>query len=252
MYSRKNQDGSLYIFSGPSGVGKTTIMNQLLLDFKNLEKIVPFATRQMRPGEVEGNPYHFISKEKFFEKLKQDKFLQTIKFSGNHYGIAISKKEIHTKLAQGINLMVDLDYTQSLLIKRKVPEAQSIFILPPSLKSLRDRLNNRKDVADVVEKRMSYAKNMIEHSFISDYVIKNQDGRLQTTIEAVKSILNKEFQVSDTLASTQQRNAVNLRDNLKTGAMLWKSFNTNSLSDSRHQSSEQQKIYDKRFGLTIR
>src|SRR5437867_4292202 len=100
------KQGRLYLISGPSGVGKTTIIEKLLEKAPNLEKIVAFTTRAMRPGEIPGHTYHYISKDEFAKTMQQNDFLIHFQFTDNAYGFGLSEKELMNKLNAGIDLIV--------------------------------------------------------------------------------------------------------------------------------------------------
>lgn len=180
----------LYILSGPSGVGKTTIMNRLLTDIQNLEKIVGYTTRSMRPGEIQDKTYHFINRSEFQAKQSHHDFLISLEFSGNLYGFGLTKNEMLAKLDQGIDLITDLDYSQIADLKKEVENCFAIFIMPPSIDSLSTRLFSRGDAKETIEKRMQYANDIMNHAYLSDTIVINQDSQLEATISKIKDIIN--------------------------------------------------------------
>jgi guanylate kinase len=182
--------GSLYIISGPSGVGKTTIINRLLEQQPRLEKIVAYTTRAIRRGEVLDKTYHYIGRKEFERKIQHNDFLEYMEFSGNFYGFGMTKAQVLSKLNAGINLIVDLDYKQVADLKGKIPYCHSIFIMPPSVESLISRLNARGDSKETVEKRMSYAQDIMEHAFVSDTMVFNYEGKMEEAVQSILKIIN--------------------------------------------------------------
>ncbi|WP_419420748.1 guanylate kinase [Legionella sp. D16C41] len=188
--------GRLYIVSGPSGVGKTTIIESLLSKDNHLEKIVAYTTRERRAHEEADRTYHYISREAFRDKIKNNDFLEYMEFSDQLYGFGLSKQEVLAKLKQGIDLIVDLDYSQILDLKSKIPNCYSIFIVPPSLESLKIRLISRGENGEIIAKRMTYAKDIIEHQQLGDRIIVNQDGKIEEAVEEVLELIH-EYRVSN-------------------------------------------------------
>lgn len=181
--------GHLYIISGPSGVGKTTIIDNLIAKDTKIEKIVAFTTRPMRMGEVADKTYHYISRETFEQKKEHGDFLEYFEFSDHCYGFGLTKKEVLKKLRSGIDLIVDMDYSQVSDLKSKVPNCYSIFIIPPSLDSLIVRLSLRGDSETTISKRMSYAQDIIEHQSIGDTIIVNHDGKSEDAVAAIYELI---------------------------------------------------------------
>lgn len=181
--------GHLYIISGPSGVGKTTIIENLLAKDNKIEKIVAFTTRPMRVGEISDKTYHYISREAFEEKMEHGDFLEYLEFSNHFYGFGLTKEEVLTKLRNGIDLIVDMDYSQVSDLKSKIPNCYSIFIVPPSLESLTTRLKSRGDSEETISKRMGYAKDIIEHQHVSDTIILNHDGKVEEAVAEIFGII---------------------------------------------------------------
>src|SRR3990167_620323 len=122
-----NITAHLYIISGPSGVGKTTIIDRLLKDIPQLEKIVGYTTRNIRKNEIPDQTYHYINREEFKIKKKHDDFLEHLKFNGNYYGFGLAKHEVLSKLSAGTDLLVDMDYSQINDLKMKIPHCIAIF-----------------------------------------------------------------------------------------------------------------------------
>ncbi|MFB9136355.1 guanylate kinase [Vibrio sp. AK197] len=168
--------GTLYIVSAPSGAGKSSLISALIE--KNptyaMKVSVSHTTRGMRPGEQDGIHYHFVEKEQFEDLIKQDAFLEYAEVFGNYYGT--SRPWIEKNLEKGIDVFLDIDWQGARQIREQMPEAKSIFILPPSNGELERRLNARgQDSEAVIAKRMAEAKSEISHYHEYDYVIINDD-----------------------------------------------------------------------------
>lgn len=179
----------LYVISGPSGVGKTTIINRLINEIPKLEKIVAYTTRKIRPGEIEEKTYHYITPNLFQSKMQQGDFIEYLNFCGNYYGFGFTKTEILNKLTSGIDLIVDMDYSQITDLKTKVPNCYSIFIMPPCVEDLKTRLIIRGDTAESIEKRMHCAQKMIANANVCDQIIINENDKLDDTVQAIESII---------------------------------------------------------------
>jgi len=169
--------GNLYILSAPSGAGKSSLISALL-EQDTLNKMmvsVSHTTRQPRPGEENGVHYHFVQVEEFEALIEQGAFLEYAKvFGGNYYGTSLPA--IEKNLAAGIDVFLDIDWQGAQQIRQKVPNVKSIFILPPSLAELENRLVGRgQDSVEVIAERMSKAINEISHYNEYDYVIVNDD-----------------------------------------------------------------------------
>lgn len=169
--------GTLFIVSAPSGAGKSSLINALLKKFNlddSLRLSISHTTRAPRPGEVDHESYHFVSVEEFESLIERDAFFEHAKVFDNYYGT--SKEIVLDWINQGKDVLFDIDWQGARLIKEQVPEAIKIFILPPSLDALRQRLIKRgQDETDVINKRMAQAMSEISHYDEYDYVIINDD-----------------------------------------------------------------------------
>jgi guanylate kinase len=166
--------GVLFIVAAPSGAGKTSMVKALLKNDPAIRLSVSYTTRAARPGEVNGKDYHFVSKDEFLEMAGRGEFLESAEVYGNHYGT--SQTWIAGEIAAGHDILLEIDWQGASQIKRHFPEAVSIFILPPSLTALRNRLNSRgQDNQEVIEKRMAAACEDISHAGEFDYIIVNDD-----------------------------------------------------------------------------
>ncbi|MBC7005453.1 guanylate kinase [Photobacterium sp. BZF1] len=168
--------GTLYIVSAPSGAGKSSLINALLETnpVYDMKVSVSHTTRGMRPGEEHGVHYNFVSVEEFQELVEQGAFLEHAEVFGNYYGT--SRPWIEQQLNKGIDVFLDIDWQGARQIRKQMPQAKSLFILPPSKEELERRLNARGQDSDaVIARRMEEARSEISHYNEYDYVIVNDD-----------------------------------------------------------------------------
>ena len=166
--------GTLYIVSAPSGAGKTSLVKALVDAQPQVRVSVSHTTRAMRPGEVDGVNYHFVSREEFLARLERNEFLEHAEVFGNLYGT--SQRWLEQTLAEGYALMLEIDWQGAQQVRRLMPQAKSIFILPPTQEALRQRLNNRgQDSDEIIEKRMREAVSEMSHYVEYDYLVINDD-----------------------------------------------------------------------------
>jgi len=166
--------GTLYIVAAPSGAGKTSLVRALLETVSDLMVSVSHTTRPARVSERDGINYHFVSAAEFEMMRGQDAFLEHAVVFGNHYGT--SRAWVEQKLAEGVDVILEIDWQGAQQIRAKMPQSISIFILPPSLSQLEARLNHRgEDGAEVIAKRMQAAKSEIVHYKEFDYLVVNED-----------------------------------------------------------------------------
>ena len=180
--------GLMLILSSPSGAGKTTLTRDLLQDKSlDLTLSISVTTRARRTSEVDGIHYHFKTKDEFDRLKLQDDLLEYAEVHGNYYGTP--RSPVEAVLNQGRDMLFDIDYQGTQQVQKRAPnDVVTIFILPPSMKELRARLERRaEDEADVIAKRLHNARNEITRWPIYDYVIVNED--IQTALAQVKSIL---------------------------------------------------------------
>lgn len=180
--------GTLYIVSAPSGAGKTSLVKALLDAQPQVRVSVSHTTRDVRPGEVDGVNYHFVSRQAFLECLERNEFLEHAEVFGNLYGT--SQRWLEQTLAEGYDLILEIDWQGAQQVRRLMPQAKSIFILPPTQEALRQRLTNRgQDSDEVIDKRMREAVSEMTHHVEYDYLIINDDfthalGDLQAILRA--------------------------------------------------------------------
>ena len=170
----------LFVISAPSGAGKTTLIKSLLENSsRNLRLGISCTTRSKRKNEINGESYFFNTKTEFQEMVKNGNLLESAEVFGNLYGTP--KKWVQEQLSQGIDIILELDWQGAKQIKDNYPDAVLIFILPPSLKALQERLNKRnQDSEGDIEKRLAQAKIEITNGISFDQVIINDDFELAT------------------------------------------------------------------------
>lgn len=178
--------GRLFIISGPSGSGKDSVMKKVFERLPDLAFSISSITRPMRPGEVEGEKYNFISRERFIEMIDNDELLEHNVFVGNYYGTP--KAPVLKCIEQGRDMLIEVDVNGAKQICSKMPEAISIFIMPPSLKELKSRLSGRgTDATDIIEQRLNEALREIDCAKDYDYIVVNDD--LETAADDFVSIM---------------------------------------------------------------
>jgi len=164
----------IFVISAPSGAGKTTLINRLLKNEQKFMFSVSTTTRVKRGGEIDGVDYNFVTREKFFEMLRNDEFLEWAEVYGNYYGTTL--KEVDRIRRTGKFPLFDVDIQGSRSLREKLPEAVFVFIIPPSPEVLRNRLEGRQtDARDQIELRLKKAAAEISEYRNFDYVIINRD-----------------------------------------------------------------------------
>lgn len=189
--------GRLFIVAAPSGAGKTSLVKELAATLDNIEISVSHTTRAARPSEVEAQDYYFVADKTFVQMIKENAFIEHAKVFSHYYGT--SQAEINARLASGIDVLLDIDWQGALQIKKLYKDAIGIFILPPSLLVLKERLySRRQDNEDVIQRRMHEAQNELQHYIDFDYLIVN-DVFLKA-LDELRAIV-----VANRLSSDRQR-----------------------------------------------
>ena len=182
--------GLMFVLSSPSGAGKTTLTRMLISEIPELKMSVSVTTRPMRPGEVEGRDYYFVDQKRFDEMAAQDELLEWARVFDNCYGTP--RQPVEEALAAGRNVLFDIDWQGTQQLRGRAPtDVVSVFILPPSVQALEQRLHTRaQDSDEVIRGRMKKAGDEMSHFDAYDYIVINDN--IGIAFEAVKSILRAE------------------------------------------------------------
>jgi len=182
-------EGILLILSAASGAGKTSLVRALLERESDLHLAVSFTTRAPRPGEQDGVHYHFVAPDRFWRMVAAGEFLEHAQVFGNHYGTAESV--IRSQLEQGRDLLLEIDWQGARQVRTRFPQAVSIFILPPSVQALEQRLRNRGlDSDQVIADRMAEVRSEMSHHAEYDYLVVND--RFDTALSDLTSLIRAE------------------------------------------------------------
>ena len=178
--------GTLFIVTAPSGAGKTSLVKALIEREQQLRVSVSHTTRAKRPGEEDGVNYHFVGEASFMEMLRKGSFFESALVYGNHYGT--SQLWVNEQLEAGLDVILEIDWQGAVQVRNLDPKACSIFILPPSLETLKIRLLNRaQDDTETIENRMSEAVAEISHVAEANFVVINED--FDTALEDLCAII---------------------------------------------------------------
>lgn len=182
-------EGKLFVVTGPSGAGKDSVIEkaqELGLEF---ESITTTSTRPMRPGEAEGNPYHFITTEEFEEKIDNAEMIEWAEVYGYHYGS--TREEVEKKRKKHGMVLIKVDPQGARTFKEMMPDAVTIFIQPPSFEFLEKRLINRaSDSEEVIQKRLETAKTELQNLQDWDYLVVNEENKLEQAAQQLISIIH--------------------------------------------------------------
>ncbi len=166
--------GQLFIVSAPSGAGKSSLVKALLERDGAIRLSVSHTTRAPRPGEIDGVHYHFVDMPTFQDKLGRGEFLESAEVYGNYYGT--SQPWIEAQMAAGYDILLEIDWQGAAQVRRLLPAAITIFILPPSLDELRRRLHGRgTDSEETIARRLAAARDDMSHALEFDYIVVNDD-----------------------------------------------------------------------------
>ncbi|MCX7552931.1 guanylate kinase [Marinicella sp. S1101] len=184
--SNNNITGTLFIVSAPSGTGKTSLVNALVRDTNHLKLSISHTTRAARPKEIDGYNYHFISEDKFKQMDMAGVFMESAEVFGNLYGT--SQDAVQKMLDEGHDVVLEIDWQGAEQIKERFHQAISIFILPPSIDALRNRLENRgQDSKQVIDTRMEKAIAELKHYHKADFLVVNDD--FEEALKSLKAIV---------------------------------------------------------------
>lgn len=179
--------GRVFIISGPSGSGKDTVLKEVFERLPDIEFSISSITRPMRAGEIEGEKYNFISRERFEEMIANDELLEHNTFVGNYYGTP--KAPVINCIENGKDMLIEVDVNGAAQIRQKMPDAVSIFIMPPSLEVLKKRLYGRgTDSEDVIKKRINEALQEIARATEYDYIVVNDV--IETAVDNVITVMS--------------------------------------------------------------
>jgi len=166
--------GSLYIVAAPSGAGKSTLVNALLKRESGIRLSVSYTSRGPRPGEQDGVHYHFVSSDTFMEMVERGEFFEYAIVHGDLKGTA--RSAVEQELARGMDVLLEIDYQGARLVRHLMPEAISVFILPPSREELERRLRSRaQDSEEVIQRRLAGSRAEISHAHEFDYILVNEN-----------------------------------------------------------------------------
>ena len=182
----------LFVVSGPSGTGKDTVVSRLLGDHKDIKKTVSATTRAMREGEIDGVNYHFVTKEQFEKLIENDEMLEWARYGGNYYGTP--RFAVERGLAAGLDVVLEIEVKGAQQVRRRCPEAVSVFIMPPSFEELSNRLHGRNtESEEKIMERLDIARSEMQLAYDYDFVLVNDDvdeavRRLEVILEAAKAL----------------------------------------------------------------
>jgi len=178
--------GSLFIVAAPSGAGKSSLVSALLARDPTISLSISCTTRSPRPGEVHGRDYFFLSEPEFIERQQRSEFLEHAKVHGNYYGT--SRLTVEQQTRAGVDVLLEIDWQGAQQIRRHFPDAVGVFILPPSLAVLEQRLKQRaQDSAEVIARRMQAASGELVHAPEFEYVIINDE--FETALSQLTAIV---------------------------------------------------------------
>ena len=194
--------GNVFVVSAPSGAGKSTLAQRLVQSVPDLIFSISFTTRKPRPGEVDGRDYFFIDDARFDTMVREGGFVEWVQIYGHRYGTG--RDWLNGVLATGLDVLLDIETTGALNLRRAIPDARMIFILPPSAAALEQRLRSRgKDSGEQIGIRMRHARHELELCHAYDYLVLNDD--LELAYRQFESIVYATRASQERMAPTAQR-----------------------------------------------
>ena len=182
------RQGLLFVLSAPSGTGKDTVISALKQQGMNFYVVPSITTRSPRPGESEGNPYHFVDQETFERMVSQGELLEYANVHGNWYGQP--RTLIRENLSAGRDVLLKIDVKGAATIRKKVPNAIFIFLIPGSLEELTHRLTDRQtETEEELQRRLADARKELAEQHWYDYLVTNRDGHLQEAVDCLRAIV---------------------------------------------------------------
>ena len=207
MKGKSMRKGIFYLVTAPSGAGKTSLVKAVADADESICVSVSHTTRPARPGEKDGVNYYFVSQEEFMDMLERGDFLESAEVYGYHYGT--SQAWVNQQLQTGIDVILEIDWQGNAQVRNLHPDSCSIFILPPRVETLRQRLEERaQDSTETIDKRMQQAVAEISHVAESDFIVVNDN--FDTAVEDLRAIIRSR----GLTAAAQQVNQANLLDSL--------------------------------------
>jgi len=192
--------GALFVITGASGTGKTTLVKEALATIPDLDFSVSATTREPRIGEVDGRDYHFVTQERFSEMVAEEAFLEWAPVYGNHYGTP--RAPVEAALARGESILLEIDAQGAEQVREAMPEAVFIFILPPSIQTIEDRLRGRStDSEEIIQRRLTDARLQLSRCGEFEYLLVNDD--LHSGFDQLQAIL-----VAELLRATRRASLV--------------------------------------------
>jgi len=187
MSSNRNHRGSLFIIAAPSGGGKTSLVNALLKNDPRLVLSISHSTRPARPGEIDGQHYHFVSESEYQQMVDNGDFMEHARVFDHYYGT--NRNSVALQLEQGRDVILEIDWQGARQVRTVFPDSCLIFIIPPNLESLQKRLTGRgQDSAEVIERRMRDARAEISHWAEFDHLVVNDN--FESALEELLAIIN--------------------------------------------------------------
>ncbi|WP_047981322.1 guanylate kinase [Ornithinibacillus contaminans] len=196
------EKGILFILSGPSGVGKGTVRKELFEQKTDLKYSISMTTREKRPGEIDGVDYFYKTNEEFEQLIAEEKLLEYAKFVNNYYGTP--KEYVEKTLEEGYDVFLEIEVQGAMQVKQNFPEGVFIFLFPPSLEELKNRIVNRgTETEDLILNRLKEARNEIEMMDAYDYVVVNDD--VEKAVGKIQSIIQSEHCKRERIATQYKK-----------------------------------------------